>query len=84
MTTGKIIAFDSTDLCRQSNDSAFQYADEVGHNFSSKKQVSFNFMAAVTICCDFGAPKIKSVTVSIVSPSICYEVMGPDVMILVF
>ena len=29
-------------------------------------------------------PKIKSVTVSIVSPSICYEVMGPDAMILVF
>ena len=27
---------------------------------------------------------IKSVTVSIVSPSICYEVMGPDAMILVF
>ena len=36
-------------------------------------------MAAVTICSDFGAPpQIKSVTVSIVSPSICYEVMGPD------
>ena len=29
-------------------------------------------------------PKIKSVTVSIVSPSICHEVMGPDAMILVF
>ena len=28
--------------------------------------------------------KIKSVTVSIVSPSICNEVMGPDAMILVF
>ena len=28
--------------------------------------------------------KIKSVTVSTVSPSICYEVMGLDVMILVF
>ena len=27
--------------------------------------------------------KIKSVTVSIVSPSICHEVMGPDVMIFV-
>ena len=26
-------------------------------------------------------PKIKSVTVSIVSPSICHEVMGPDAMI---
>ena len=28
-------------------------------------------------------PKIKSVTVSIVFPSICHEVMGPDAMILV-
>ena len=28
--------------------------------------------------------KIKSVTVSIVSPSICHEMMGPDVIILVF
>ena len=37
-------------------------------------------MAAVTICSDFGAPKIKSLTVSIVSPSLCCEVMGPEVM----
>ena len=29
-------------------------------------------------------PKIKSDTVSIVSPSISHEVMGPDAMILVF
>ena len=28
--------------------------------------------------------KIKSLTVSIVSPSVCHEVMGPDAMILVF
>ena len=28
--------------------------------------------------------KTKSLTVSIVSPSICHEVMGPDAMILVF
>ena len=28
--------------------------------------------------------KIKFVTVSIVSPSVCHEVMGPDAMILVF
>ena len=27
--------------------------------------------------------KIKSVTVSIFTPSICHEVMGPDAMILV-
>ena len=28
--------------------------------------------------------KIKSVTVYIISPSICHEVMGPDSMILIF
>src|SRR5574341_1098002 len=28
--------------------------------------------------------KIKSVTVSIISPSICHEVIGPDAVILVF
>ena len=28
-------------------------------------------------------PKIKSATVSTVSPSICHEVMGPDAMTLV-
>ena len=29
-------------------------------------------------------PKIKSLAVPIVSPSICHEMMGPDAMILVF
>ena len=47
--------------------------------FYSKEQVSFNFMAAVMICSDFGAQKTKSVTVAI-----CHEVMGPDAIILVF
>ena len=47
-------------------------------------QVSFNFMVAVTICSDLEPPKIKSFTVSIVSPSICHEVMGPDAKIFVF
>ena len=28
--------------------------------------------------------RTKSVTISIVSPSLCHEVMGPDAMILVF
>ena len=68
------------DVCWQSNVSAFQYAIEVGHNFPSKEQVSFNFMAAVTICSDFGVQKNK---VCHCFPSICHEVMGPDVMILV-
>ena len=42
-------------------------------------------MAAVTIRSDFGAQKkMKSDTVSTVSPFISHEVMGPDAMILVF
>ena len=71
------------DLFLQSNVSAFQYAVKVGHNFSSKEQTSFNFMAAIIICSDFGAQKIKSDNVSTVSPSICHEVMEMDAMILV-
>ena len=43
--------------------------------FSSKEQACFNFMAAVTVHSDFGAQENKSVTVFIVSPSICHEVM---------
>ena len=49
-----------------------------------------DFMAAVTICSDLGAKEIKeikeikSVSVSIVSPSICHEVMGLDAVIFVF
>ena len=41
-------------------------------------------MAAVTICSGAQENKVCHVTVSIVSPSICHEVMGPDAMILVF
>ena len=43
--------------------------------------MSFNFMAAVTICSDFEPKQIKSDTVSTVSPSIFHEVMGPDAYI---
>ena len=32
----------------------------------------------------FESPNIKSLTVSIVSPSICHELMGPKVVISVF
>ena len=77
-------SFDCTDLCQQSNVSAFEYAIWVGHNFSSKEQASYNFMTVLTICSDCGAPQIKSVTVSIVSPSIFHEEMGQDAMILIF
>ena len=57
-------------------------------NMPSRLVIAFpsrsNVMAAVTICSDLGAQKIKSLTDSTVTPSIRYEVMGPDAMILVF
>ena len=55
-----------------------------GHSFSSKEQASFNFMAAVTICSGFGAQENKVCHCFYCFLSICHEVMGPDVMILVF
>ena len=45
--------------------------------------MSFNFMAAVTAV-TLEPKETKSVTISIVSPSLCHEVIGPDAMILVF
>ena len=44
----------------------------------------FNFMAAGIIYRILESNKIKSLSVSIVSPSICHEMMGLDAMILVF
>ena len=47
-------------------------------------QAFFNFVAVVTVYSDFGEiKKMKSVTVSTSSPSICHEVMGPDAMVFV-
>ena len=43
----------------------------------------FKFLAAIAVFGDFGVQENK-VFVSIVSPSICHEVMGPGAMILVF
>ena len=72
-------SFDYMDLCWQSDVSAFAYAVLVCHSFSSKEQVSFNFVGAVTFHSDFVAQEIISFTVSTFSSSILYEVMGPDV-----
>ena len=48
------------------------------------KQVSLNFMAAITIHSDFGAQENKTCHCFHFSPAICYEVMGLDDMILIF
>ena len=68
MTTGKIIA-----LTIQIFGCCLAF-----HSFSSKEQASFNFMAAVTIWSDFGAPQNKVSHCFHFSPSICHKVIGPD------
>ena len=70
------------ELCWQSDVSAFEYAVYVGHSFSSKELLTLWLQSPSAVILE--PPKIKSVTVSIVSPSICHAVIGPVSMILVF
>ena len=87
MTTGKTIALTRGTFVGKVTSLLFNMLSsilKVGYNFFSKEQASFNFLAAVTICNDFGAQKITSVTVSIVSLPICHEQMGPETVISVF
>ena len=84
ITTGKAIASNRQDFLVKIMPLLFNTL-QVGHSLSSREQASFHFMlhspSAVIL---EPPPQIKSVTVSIVSPSICHEVMEPDAMILVF
>ena len=80
MTTGKTIALTRQTFVGKLMSLLFK----ICHNFSSKEQVSFNFVAAIPSAVILEPKKIKSVTVSIVCPSICHEVMRPDAMIFVF
>ena len=83
MTTGKTIALTRWTFVAKVMSLLFNTLSRLVIAFFMD-QASFNFMAVVTICSDFGAPPKKSVTVSTVSPSICHEVMGQDAMIFVF
>ena len=52
-------SFDYTDLCLQSDVCDFKYTVLFCHSFPSKEHVFFNFMAAITVCSDFGAQENK-------------------------
>ena len=62
----------------------FNMLSRFAKSFTSKEQVSFNFMDTVTVHMILESKKIKSVTTPTFSPSICLEVMGLDAIILVF
>ena len=59
MTTGKTKALTRRTFVGKVMSLLFSMLS-VGHNFSSKEQASFNFIAAVTICSDFGAKENKA------------------------
>ena len=73
MTTGKIIALTRQTFVGKVMSLLFNML-YVSHSFSSKEQASFIFMARVTIHSDFEPKKIKSLTVSIVSPSLFFPI----------
>ena len=58
-TTGKTIALTIRTFVGKVMSLLLSMLSRFDHSFSSKKQASFNFMAAVTICSDFGAQENK-------------------------
>ena len=59
MTTGKTIALTRWTFVDKVMSLLFNMLSTLVINFLPKEQVSFNFVAAVTICSDFGAQKNK-------------------------
>ena len=71
------------DLCRQSNVSFNMLSRLVIASLPRSKYLLILWLKSPSAVI-WGPPKIKSDTVSTVSPSIYYEVMGPEAMIFVF
>ena len=67
MTTGKTIALIRQTFVGKVMSLLFNILSRLVVTFLSRSKRFFNFMAVITICCEFGAPKIKSATVSTVS-----------------
>ena len=83
ITTGKNHSFVYTEIFQQSNVSAFKNAARLVITFiqTSKHLLISWLQSSFPVVLEL--PKIKSLTVSIVSPSICHEVMGPNAMIFI-
>ena len=67
LTTGKTIALIRQTFVGKVMSLLFNILSRLVVTFLSRSKRFFNFMAVITICCEFGAPKIKSATVSTVS-----------------
>ena len=84
MTTGKIIALTRWTFVGQVMSLLLNILSRLVITFLPRnKSLLISWLQSPSVVI-LEALKIKSVTVAIVSPSICHEVMGPDDMILVF
>ena len=84
MTTGKTIAFTRQTFVSKVMSLLFNILSRLVIAFLPRSKcllISWLQSPSVVI---LEPKKVNSVTVSIVSPSVCHEVMGPNAMILVF
>ena len=84
MTTGKTIAMTSQTFVGKVMSVLFNMLSRLVIAFLPGSKCLIISWLQLPFVVVLEARKIKSVTVSIVSPSICHEVLGPDAMILVF
>ena len=84
MTTGKTIALTRGNLVGEVMSLCFNMLSRLVITFLQRSKCLLTSWLQSPSSVISEPPKIKSATVSTVSPSICHEVMGPDAMILVF
>ena len=83
MTTGEAIALTGWTFVGKIISLLFNMLSGFATAFLPSKHLLISWLQSPSVVI-LEPKKIKSVTVSIVYPSICHEVMGPDAMILVF
>ena len=84
MTTGKTIALTSHAFVNKVMSVLFNMLSSLVITFLPRSKDLFISWLQSPSAVILESPKIKSVTVSTVSPFICHEVMEPDTKILVF
>ena len=84
MTTGKIIALTRQTFVGKIMSLLFNMLSRLVVTFLPRSKLLLISWLQSPSAVILEPPKIKSDTVSTVSPSICHEVMGPDAMILDF
>ena len=83
MTTGKTIALSRPNFVGKVISMHFNMLSRLVITFHSRRKLLISWLRSSSAVI-LEPPKIRSVTISTVSQSICPEVLGPDVMILSF